>query len=144
MMPADKQAVRSGDLRLKPANSNDAIRAAMLHHFFEVPRCSFAKDDGISQYLGSEAGIDRAPASPSMHVALVANVPTIAAEPTTGSGKPGFKLLREAFAGLDMVALRDYEADLAEGTQHHGRSALVGLVARRPAEAQAPGFRTPA
>jgi SAM-dependent methyltransferase len=40
-------------------------------------------------------------------------------------------LLREAFAQLDIVALREYEADVAEGSGHHGRSALIGLVARR-------------
>ena len=40
-------------------------------------------------------------------------------------------LLREAFAELDIVSLREYEADLAEGSGHHGRSALIGLVARR-------------
>lgn len=40
-------------------------------------------------------------------------------------------LLREAFAELDIVELRDYEADVAEGSGHHGRSALIGLVARR-------------
>jgi len=42
-------------------------------------------------------------------------------------------LLREAFAGLRVVDLVEYEADLQEGTRHVGRSALVGLVARRPA-----------
>lgn len=42
-------------------------------------------------------------------------------------------MLREAFAALDIVELRDYEAELHEGSGHHGRSALVGLVARRPA-----------
>lgn len=40
-------------------------------------------------------------------------------------------LLREAFSELDIVTLREYEADLAEGSGHHGRSALIGLVARR-------------
>ena len=40
-------------------------------------------------------------------------------------------LLREAFAAMDIVELRDYEADVAEGSGHHGRSALIGLVARR-------------
>lgn len=40
-------------------------------------------------------------------------------------------LLREAFADLDIEVLREYEADLAEGSGHHGRSALIGLVARR-------------
>ncbi len=41
-------------------------------------------------------------------------------------------LLREAFAGLEIVELRDYEADLAEGSAHCGRSALIGMVARKP------------
>lgn len=40
-------------------------------------------------------------------------------------------LLREAFAGLEIAELREYEADLAEGSGHHGRSALIGLVAHR-------------
>lgn len=40
-------------------------------------------------------------------------------------------LLREAFAGADILELREYESELAEGSGHHGRSALIGLVARR-------------
>ena len=40
-------------------------------------------------------------------------------------------LLREAFAGMEIVDLREYEAELAEGSGHHGRSALIGLVARQ-------------
>jgi len=43
------------------------------------------------------------------------------------------QLLREAFAGLEILELREYEADLAEGTGHNGHSALVGMVARKPA-----------
>lgn len=43
------------------------------------------------------------------------------------------QLLREAFAGMEILDLREYEADLAEGTGHKGHSALVGLVARKPA-----------
>lgn len=42
------------------------------------------------------------------------------------------ELLRQAFAGLDILILDEYEADLAEGTGHKGRSALIGLVARKP------------
>lgn len=42
------------------------------------------------------------------------------------------EMLRKAFAALEIVELRAYEADLAEGTQHSGRSALIGLVARKP------------
>ena len=40
-------------------------------------------------------------------------------------------LLREAFADLDLIELREYEAELAEGSGHCGHSALIGLVARR-------------
>jgi len=55
-----------------------------------------------------------------------------------GTGGPPFvshlytpAMLREAFADMEIVDLRDYEAELAEGKGHRGRSALVGLVARR-------------
>ena len=41
------------------------------------------------------------------------------------------ELLREAFAAMDIVELREYDADVAEGSAHCGRSALIGLVARR-------------
>lgn len=41
-------------------------------------------------------------------------------------------LLREAFTGLEVLALREYEEVLTEGTQHAGRSALIGLVVRKP------------
>jgi len=41
-------------------------------------------------------------------------------------------MLRAAFAAMKIVELRKYEATLAEGAGHCGRSALVGLVARRP------------
>ena len=44
-------------------------------------------------------------------------------------------LLREAFAEMDITALRDYEAELEEGSGHRGLSALIGLVARRRREA---------
>jgi SAM-dependent methyltransferase len=40
-------------------------------------------------------------------------------------------LLREAFASMDIVELVEYEAELQEGERHIGRSALVGLVARK-------------
>jgi SAM-dependent methyltransferase len=40
-------------------------------------------------------------------------------------------MLREAFAEMEILKLGEYEADIAEGTGHFGRSALIGLVARR-------------
>ncbi len=55
-----------------------------------------------------------------------------------GTGGPPFvshlytpELLRAAFAELEILELRDYEADVAEGSGHRGRSALIGLVARK-------------
>ena len=42
------------------------------------------------------------------------------------------EMLRKAFAELRILELREYEAELREGTGHLGRSALIGLVAERP------------
>ena len=41
-------------------------------------------------------------------------------------------LLRAELAGLTVERLTDYEAEIAEGTGHLGRSALVDLIARKP------------
>jgi SAM-dependent methyltransferase len=40
-------------------------------------------------------------------------------------------LLRRLFAALTIERLESYEDDLAEGSAHRGRSALIGLVARK-------------
>lgn len=40
-------------------------------------------------------------------------------------------LLRQALAGMEIDELREYEADISEGSGHKGHSALIGLVARR-------------
>ena len=40
-------------------------------------------------------------------------------------------MLRGAFAAMDILELREYEDDLTEGAQHRGRSALIGMVARK-------------
>lgn len=42
-------------------------------------------------------------------------------------------LLEAAFAGFDILHLREHESDLSEGSKHVGRSALIDLVARKPA-----------
>ena len=42
------------------------------------------------------------------------------------------ELLREAFADWEIEELVDYEDDIAEGSGHRGRSALIGMVARKP------------
>jgi SAM-dependent methyltransferase len=40
-------------------------------------------------------------------------------------------LLRAEFSELEILELSEYEADISEGTGHKGRSALIGMVARR-------------
>lgn len=40
------------------------------------------------------------------------------------------ELLRASFSGLELLELRSYEAEIEEGVQHCGRSALIGMVAR--------------
>ena len=42
-------------------------------------------------------------------------------------------LLRHAFADFRIETLHAYEADIDEGAGHRGRSALIDLIARRPA-----------
>lgn len=41
-------------------------------------------------------------------------------------------LLSESFAGMEVLRLAEYEAELSEGTGHAGRSALIDLVACKP------------
>ena len=40
-------------------------------------------------------------------------------------------LLRTAFKAMRILELREYEAEIAEGNGHSGRSALIGMVAQR-------------
>jgi hypothetical protein len=40
-------------------------------------------------------------------------------------------MLRDAFAAMEILELREYEAEVAEGSGHRGWSALIGMVARR-------------
>lgn len=42
-------------------------------------------------------------------------------------------LLRESFADWEISRLDEYEDELLEGAGHQGRSALIGLVAKKPA-----------
>ncbi len=42
------------------------------------------------------------------------------------------QLLRESFAALEIVHLREHDETIAEGDAHTGMSALIDLVARKP------------
>ena len=41
-------------------------------------------------------------------------------------------LLRSEFAGFEVLELREYEAELDEGSRHRGISAVIDFVARKP------------
>ena len=41
-------------------------------------------------------------------------------------------LLRESFPAFEVLELRDYEAELDEGSRHRGMSAVIDFVARKP------------
>jgi cyclopropane fatty-acyl-phospholipid synthase-like methyltransferase len=41
-------------------------------------------------------------------------------------------LLQQAFSGWEIEELVEYEEEVAEGSAHSGRSALIGLIARKP------------
>ena len=41
-------------------------------------------------------------------------------------------MLEKAFQGWEIVELREYDSDVAEGSGHSGLSALIDLVARKP------------
>lgn len=47
------------------------------------------------------------------------------------------QMLREVFAGFDILHLEEHDSEVNEGGGHRGMSALVDLVARRPQEEQA-------
>lgn len=42
-------------------------------------------------------------------------------------------LLREAFGDFELLVLKEYEDELTEGNGHRGHSAVIDLIARRPA-----------
>ena len=44
-------------------------------------------------------------------------------------------MLRDRFAGTDILHLESYEAEISEGIGHVGRSALIDVVAKRAASA---------
>lgn len=89
--------VSINELRFRPANSNDRARAGLEHAFTDVPRCSFAKDDGISPYIAADAGIKDFPDNPADHAVLHSDVPDV----SHGGGAPALslsqKLLRTGF-----------------------------------------------
>ena len=94
----DPRIVSLNELRFKPANSNERARAGLDHAFKEVPACSFAKDDGISPYMGSDAGIGSFPDTPHGQPALHDDVPQVAHEIAQPVGSIVHKLARNGFA----------------------------------------------
>jgi periplasmic protein TonB len=97
MASPDSRIVPISELRFRPANSNDRARAGMEHAFNDVPQCSFAKDDGISPYIGADAGIDGFPDNPATHEPIHDDVPIVAQDGAAPALSLGHKLLRSGF-----------------------------------------------
>ncbi|MDB5555715.1 MAG: TonB-dependent siderophore receptor [Rhizobium sp.] len=98
MAMTDPKVVEIRELRFKPANSNDRARAGLEHDFKDVPPCSFAKDDGISPYMGSDSGISGFPDAPGRQAALLdMDIPPVRQEPTEAGHSLVYKLLRDGF-----------------------------------------------
>ena len=97
MASPDPRIVPITELRFRPANSNDRARAGMEHAFKDVPQCSFAKDDGISPYMGADAGIDGFPDNPATHQPIHDDVPVVAQDGSAPALSFGQKLLRSGF-----------------------------------------------
>lgn len=98
MVEPGPRIVSINELRFRPANSNDRARAGMEHAFMDVPDCSFGKDDGISPYLGADAGIKDYPDNPAAQPALDGDVPDVAQVDGAPALTLGEKLLRGGFA----------------------------------------------
>ena len=97
MASPDPRIVPISELRFRPANSNERARAGMEHAFKDVPQCSFAKDDGISPYMGADAGIDDFPDNPATHEPIHDDVPVVAQDGVAPALSFGQKLLRSGF-----------------------------------------------
>jgi periplasmic protein TonB len=98
MAITDPKVVEIRELRFRPANSNDRARAGLEHDFKDVPPCSFAKDDGISPYIGSDSKIGDFPDTPAAHVALHEDIPDVKQDVAGPATSFGSKLLRSGFA----------------------------------------------
>lgn len=98
MAMTDPKAIELRALRFKPANSNDRARAGLEHDFKDVPPCSFARDDGISPYMGSDSSISGFPDAPGKQVALLdVDIPPVRQELAESGGTLTQKLLRGGF-----------------------------------------------
>lgn len=93
----DPNVVPIRELRFKPANSNDRARAGMEHAFKDVPQCSFAKDDGISPYIGADSTIGIYPDNPASQAPAGGDVPDVAQDLGAPAASFGHKLLRSGF-----------------------------------------------
>ncbi len=41
-------------------------------------------------------------------------------------------IVRNMLDGLDIIQLREHDSQISEGAHHHGMSALIDVVARKP------------
>lgn len=114
----------------------DAVSWAYPEAAFDFVVAVFIQFADPAQRARIFAGMQRA-LKPGGHLIVQGYTPRQLEYRTGGPSAPEnlytADMLRTAFAGLEILHLQEYEDVLEEGVGHKGRSALVGLVARRPA-----------
>ncbi len=114
----------------------DAVSWAYPEAAFDFVVAVFIQFADPAQRARVFAGMQRA-LKPGGHLIVQGYTPRQLEYRTGGPSAPEnlytADMLRTAFAGLEILHLQEYEDVLEEGVGHKGRSALVGLVARRPA-----------
>jgi len=99
-----------------------AARVSPLVYFGEGDRYMvFASAGGSPRHPDWYRNLEANP-----EVTVEVGTETFRARATELAGEP-----TAAFAALQILTLREYDADLQEGTRLVGRSALIGLVARK-------------
>lgn len=132
---------KAADLAARRGVTLDLVQADV--HAWDYPSSAFdLVIDIFSQFSAPPdrarkwAGMARA-VRPGGHLILQGYTPDQLRHGTGGPKDPVHlyteDLLRNAFSGWEILLLEEVETVLDEGAGHNGRSAVIGMVARRPA-----------
>ena len=103
---------------------------------FDLVADVFTQFSGPEDRPGKWAGMIRT-TRPGGHVVVIGYTPRQLVHRTGGPSDPErlytADMLRTAFKGLEILHLEERELELDEGPGHRGLSALVSMLARRPA-----------
>lgn len=132
---------KAADLAARRGVTLDLVQADV--HAWEYPSSAFdlvvdifsqfsTPPDRVRKWAGMAAAL-----RPGGHLILQGYTPDQLRHGTGGPKDPAHlyteDLLRSAFSGWEILLLEEVETFLDEGTGHSGPSAVIGMVARRPA-----------